>query len=81
MRGRPPRLTVADMHELRRYREAGVSIERLATMFKVSKRRVFEILAALRVIHGPEEMPAHKRQLVRLRSRRCDQVRAIETSR
>jgi len=36
-RGRPCKLSQADQHELRRYREAGVSIERLASMWSISK--------------------------------------------
>lgn len=34
-RGRPCKLTVAERHELRRYREAGVSIARLSTERKL----------------------------------------------
>jgi hypothetical protein len=80
-RGRKPRLSVGDWHEVRRYREAGVSIERLATMWHVSKRTIHEGLAALRVIHGPEQLPEHKRQLVRLNSRRSSEDRTDSTPR
>lgn len=64
-RGRPPRLSDADKHELRRYREAGVSIARLASMWHISTTRVYEILAEQRAKFGPEQLPEGKRQLAR----------------
>ena len=65
MRGRPNKLSPADKHELRRYREAGVSIARLAAMWQLSTTRVYEILAELRAKLGPEQLPEHKRTLAR----------------
>ena len=64
-RGRPSRLSDADKHELRRYREAGVSIARLASMWRISTTRVYEILAEQRAKFGPEQLPAAKRHLAR----------------
>lgn len=64
-RGRPPKLTAAEQHELRRYREAGVSIARLASMWHVSTTTVHQILADQREKFGPEQLPAHKRQYAR----------------
>jgi hypothetical protein len=64
-RGRPGKLSAADKHELRRYREAGVSIARLADMWHLSTTRVYEILAELRAKLGPERLPEHKRTLAR----------------
>lgn len=63
--GRPSKLSDADKHEVRRYREAGVSIQRLAAMWQVSMTRVYEILAEQRVKFGPEQLPKDKRHLVR----------------
>lgn len=67
-RGRPPTLSDAEKHELRRYREAGVSILRLASMFQLGKRRVLQILAEQRERFGPEVLPRDKRHLVRFGS-------------
>lgn len=64
-RGRPSKLSAADKHEVRRYREAGVSIARLASMWQVSTTRIYEILAEQRVMFGPEQLPKDKRHLVR----------------
>lgn len=66
MRGRPPKLSQTDKHELRRYREAGVSIARLAAMWGMSTARVYQILAEQRERLGPEQLPAHRRTLARL---------------
>lgn len=74
-RGRPPRLSVADQHELRRYREAGVSIARLADMWHIGQRRVLEILAEQRAKFGPEVLPREKRHLVRQHSRISPKLR------
>ena len=65
MRGRPSKLCAADQHELRRYREAGVSIQRLASMFNVSMATVYNILADQREKFGPEQLPHDKRHLAR----------------
>lgn len=46
VRGRPCKLSQADKHELRRYREAGVSIARLASMWHLAPTTVHKILAA-----------------------------------
>ena len=64
-RGRPSRLSAADKHEVRRYREAGVSIEHLAGMFRISKTRVYEILREQRERFGPERFPEEKKHLIR----------------
>lgn len=64
-RGRPSKLSPADKHEVRRYREAGVSIARLASMWSVSTTRIYEILAEQRVMFGPEQLPKDKSHLVR----------------
>lgn len=64
-RGRPCKLSQADQHELRRYREAGVSIERLASMWSISKATVYQILADQREKLGPEQLPKEKRHLTR----------------
>ena len=66
-RGRPPTLSDAEKHELRRYREAGVSILRLSAMFRLGRRRVLQILAEQRKRFGPEQLPHDKRHLVRAR--------------
>lgn len=64
-RGRPCKLTQTEQHELRRYREAGVSIARLASMWHISTTTVHQILAAQRVMFGPEQLPKDKRHLAR----------------
>lgn len=63
--GRPSKLSPGDKHEVRRYREAGVSIARLASMWQVSTTRIYEILAEQRAMFGPEQLPKDKRHLVR----------------
>jgi len=65
-RGRPSSLSLADKHELRRYRESGASIARLAGMWGLSTKRVYEILAEMRERLGPEQLPPEKRRLARL---------------
>jgi Helix-turn-helix domain of resolvase len=64
-RGRKPRLSQAEQHELRRYREAGVSITRLASMWHVTPCTVHKILAAQRLLFGPEQLPENKKHLAR----------------
>lgn len=64
-RGRPNKLSPGDGHELRRYREAGVSIQRLASMFNISMATVYNILAEQREKFGPEQLPYDKRHLAR----------------
>ena len=64
-RGRPQALSPADQHELRRYREAGVSIRRLASMWNISMTTVYQILADQRAKFGPEQLPKDKRYLAR----------------
>lgn len=64
-RGRPCKLSMAEKHELRRYREAGVSIARLASMWKLAPTTVHKILAEMRARLGPEELPAGKKHLAR----------------
>jgi len=65
-RGRPPRLSAADKHEVRRYREAGIAIATIASMWKISTTRVYEILREQRERFGPEKFPDTKRHLRRL---------------
>jgi len=65
-RGRPQKLTDAEQYELRRFREAGASIARLAAMWHISTTTVHQILAAQRVKFGPEQLPKEKRQYARL---------------
>lgn len=64
-RGRPSRLSDRDKNELRRYREAGVSIARLAGMWHIATGTVYKILAEQRAKFGPEELPKEKRHLAR----------------
>jgi hypothetical protein len=64
-RGRPCKLSVAEQHELRRYREAGVSIARLASMWRISTTTVHQILAEQRAKFGPEQLPEGRRQYAR----------------
>lgn len=64
-RGRPSKLSPTEKHEVRRYREAGVSIARLASMWRVSTTRIYEILAEQRAMFGPEQLPKEKQQLAR----------------
>lgn len=67
MRGKPPKLTPADELELWQCRDkAGVSVARLCAMWGLGRRRMQEILAKQRAIHGIEQMPG-KRHLVRAR--------------
>jgi hypothetical protein len=66
-RGRPPTLSDAEKHELRRWREAGVPISRIALAYGLGKRRVLQILAEQRERFGPEQLPRDKRHLVRAR--------------
>lgn len=67
-RGRPPKLTDADKFEVWQCRDkAGISVARLCGMWKLGRRRMQEILAEQREKHGVEQMPAHKRHLVRAR--------------
>jgi hypothetical protein len=77
-RGRRPKLSAADQHELRRYREAGVSIAHLASMWRISKTTVFEILADQRAKFGPEIVHETRRRRVRLNLRRSAEVGPLE---
>lgn len=79
MRGRPTNIREIDKFEMRLAREAGISIDDIGGMWKIGKRRVHEILAELRVKFGPEKMPTHKRQLVRLNCRRSSSPRSTST--
>lgn len=65
MRGRPSKLNDGDKLEMRFQREAGISIDRIRSMWGLSRRRVLEILAELRAKLGPEKFSAHRRQFVR----------------
>jgi len=56
-RGRPRKLSPAEQHEIRRYREAGVSIERLANMWSISKQTIYRVLAEQRAKLGLEQLP------------------------
>lgn len=79
--GRPSKLSPAEKHEVRRYREAGVSIARLASMWQVSTTRIYEILAEQRAMFGPEQLPKDKRHLVRKHLFTSDKSNsAIETN-
>lgn len=78
-RGRPSDIGFAEKHEIRRYREAGISIARLSAMWHKSPRRIHEILAEMRKRLGPEQMPSHKRHLVRLSSRRSHDAEVTST--
>lgn len=80
MRGRPNKLSAADQHELRRYREAGVAIAHLANMWKISITTVYQILAAQREKFGPEQLPKEKRHLVRRHLYRSGKSRGNETT-
>jgi len=50
-------MTPAEQHEIRRYREAGVSIARLAKMWNVSSPTIYRILAEQRTKFGLEQLP------------------------
>ena len=64
-RGRPQKVCLADRHEMRRYREAGVPIKELARMWGITETTVFQILRELRAQLGPEKLPDHKKHLAR----------------
>lgn len=64
-RGRPPKVSRADQHEMRRYREAGVPIKDLAKMWNIAETTVNAILRSLRKQLGPERLPADKEYLRR----------------
>lgn len=64
-RGRPPKVCLADRHELRRYREAGVPVKDLAKMWNITPTTVFQILRDLRKQLGPEKLPESKKHLAR----------------
>lgn len=82
MRGRPPKLTPVDEEELWQCRCAGVSVTRLMAMWGLSRRRMQEILAKRRSIHGVEQMPETKRHLVRARDVRkvVEPTEAVEST-
>jgi len=65
MRGRKPKHSRADKHEIRRYREAGVSIKRLAAMFEVAETTICAYLRELSAVMGPEQLPEDKKHLAR----------------
>lgn len=73
-RGRPLKVTQADQHEMRRYREAGVPISDLAKMWNIAPTTVHQILRRLRNQLGPEKLPADKQYLVRQHLFRREQV-------
>jgi len=50
-------MTPAEQHEIRRYREAGVSIARLANMWSVSPQTIYRVLAEQRAKFGLEQLP------------------------
>jgi len=64
-RGRPLKVSQADRHEIRRYREAGVAINRLAQMWNVTDTTIYQILRELRAQLGPEQLPDDKKHLAR----------------
>jgi IS30 family transposase len=64
-RGPKEKLSLQEKHELRRYREAGVSINRLACMWGVSKTTVYQALRELVRQLGPERLPDDKKHLAR----------------
>lgn len=64
-RGKPPKHSRADKHEMRRYREAGVSIKRLAAMYEVTETTVHAYLREIRALLGPERLPDDKKHLAR----------------
>lgn len=61
MRGRPRSLSRQEAVELRRYREAGVSVRHCAAMYEVSEATVMRALAELRQVMGPEKIPNRRR--------------------
>jgi hypothetical protein len=79
MRGRPTSIRELDKFEMRLAREAGISIDCIAGMWHIGKRRVHEILAELRAKFGAEKLPQHKRHLVRLNSRRSSSTSRTST--
>lgn len=70
-RGPKEKLSLQEKHELRRYREAGVSIRRLADMWSISENRVYHTLRELRARLGPEQLPEDKRKLARCQLFTC----------
>lgn len=60
-RGRPRRFDRKESVEMRRYREAGVSIRHLAAMWDTSEATIMRELGKLRRILGPEKIPNGKR--------------------
>ncbi len=73
-RGRPPKVSRADRHELRRYREAGVPVKHLAQMWHITEGTVFQILRELRAQLGPERVPESRKHLARLPIRSCEKT-------
>lgn len=65
-RGRKPKHTIAEKHEIRRYREAGVSVRRLAGMWDVTETTIHAYLREMRAQLGPEKLPDDKKHLARL---------------
>jgi hypothetical protein len=74
-RGRPAKLSDADKFEIWECRrKVGISVERLCSMWGLGRRRMQEILAEQRAKFGVEDMPQHKRHLVRAKD-----VRKVES--
>lgn len=71
-RGRPQKVSRADQHEMRRYREAGVPIKDLAKMWNIAETTVCAILRGLRKQLGPEKLPEHKKHLARYQLFTCE---------
>jgi predicted transcriptional regulator len=64
-RGRKEKLPTPEKHEMRRYREAGVSLTRLAGMYGVSRTTICKALRELAQKMGPEKLPPEKKHLAR----------------
>jgi hypothetical protein len=73
-RGRPLKVSIADQHEMRRYREAGVPIKTLAGMWNIAETTVCAILRKLRKQLGPEKLPDTKKHLARIPISTCEKT-------
>lgn len=60
-------MTQAEKFEARQYREVGMSLNDLARWFNVHRATICRALAEMREKLGPEQLPANKRHLVRLK--------------
>ena len=78
-RGRPLKVSHADQHEMRRYREAGVAIKDLAKMWNIAETTVCAILRKLRKQLGPEKLPDHKKHLARQYLFTCEKATSTES--